>query len=250
MELQRTLDGELVPTAAHRDDIVETEDGATMRFGDVEFTDCRGKLYSTEEARDEADIDIVTEILDSQDEWISDYVASDDYGNDYCFVAWEDIRECKKNVGEWLYNTYSDDDYYSDRSCFEEHVEKALIDNIIDALDEFDLEPFYHPVEYAPYTGKGCCVGSIEIGEYEEQFEVNYYDEFKALAADGRLRDCLNKYDGNLCVNVGDRDLTGKYPCFYGYSYGHGRWHYVYSDESMEAALCEAMIAYCRHTDK
>jgi hypothetical protein len=242
MEKQRTLDGRLVPVAPHRDDIIETEDGEFIRYGDIEYTDCRGRVFSNEEDRDDSDDDIVREILDAQDEWIGDYVSSDDYGDGYAYVVCEDTYRWKDPVREWICDNYSDGGRYSSRSIFDGELEDALVDGLIENLDDYNLEACYNSNEYACYSGSGCAVDSFEVGEYEDQIDVNGRDEFEVLYEEGRLRDCLNRYNGDLCVRCDNHDLREPYPCFYGYSNGWGRWHYVFSDESMEQALVAAII--------
>lgn len=241
MEKQYTLDGRLVPVGPHRDDIIETEDGEFIRYGDIEYTDCRGRVYHDEELRDDANDDIVRELLDSRDEWIGDYVASDDYGESYAYVVFEDSAyRWRDRIDEWLEDNHSN---------YSVELSRELINGIIENLNGFDLEAHYDPNEYACWHGSGCAVDSLEVGEYEDQIGVSDYPEFEALHEDGLLEDCLERYNGNLCINTYGRDLSGAYPCFYGYSGGWGRWHYVFSDEAMENALCEAIIAYCRRLD-
>lgn len=241
MEKQRTFDGRLVPVAPHRDDIIETEDGALIRYGDIEFVDCRGRAFSNEELRDDSNDSIVSELLDSRDEWIGDYVASDDYGDSYAYVVCEDgAYRWRDRIDEWLEDNHSN---------YSVELSRELINGIIENLDDSDLEAHYDPNEYACWHGSGCDVDSLEVGEYEDQISISDYPEFEALHKDGLLLDCLNRYNGNLCINVYGIDLSSDYPCFYGYSNGWGRWHYVFSDESMERALNAAICDYCRRTD-
>lgn len=249
MEKQFTLDGQVMPVAPHRDDIIVTEDGVKMRRGDVKFYDCRGRAFYDEENRNDMDDQIVTDILDERAAWIDDYCASDDYGYSYAYIVFEnDSTYFKDNIRKWLFDNYYDGNYYSERSIYNVYLECALIDGIMDKLHECDLEAYFYSNEYACWYGSGCAVDSIEVGEFEDQIDVNSIEEFVELNAQGRLFDILNCYKGDLCINIREKDLEGRYPCFYGYG-GYGRWHYVFSDESMEEALCAAIIDYCRRTD-
>jgi hypothetical protein len=239
MELQRTLDGRVVPVGPHRDDIIETEDGEFIRYGDIEYTDCKGRVYSDEEERDEADADIVAEILNAHSEWIDEYVASEDYGGEYVYMVCEDSGyKWKDPVSDWLTeNTDLDGELFD-----------AVCEGILYKLDEFDLELNYSQNEYYNGHSFAVCVDSFGVGEYESQIDVNGCPEFEELAAEGRLADALGRYNGDLYINYEGRDLTGRYPCFYGYG-GCGSWAFGFSEETMKAALCAAIVDYCERVD-
>lgn len=239
MEMQRLLDGRLVPVGPHRDDIIETEDGEFIRYGDIEYVDCKGRVYRNEDERDEADADIVAEILDAHSEWIDEYVASEDYGAEYIYCVCEDSGyKWKDPVSDWL----------SENADYDGELFDSLVEGILYKLDEFDLELHYSLSDYYSDHNFAVCVDSFGVGEYESQIDVNGCPEFEQLADEGRLADALGRYNGDLCINYEGRDLTGRYPCFYGYG-GCGSWAYGFSQETMEAALCAAIIDYCERKD-
>ena len=254
MERQIMLDGTIVPVGPHRDDIIETEDGEFIRYGDIEYEDCKGRVFSNEEDKDESNADIVAGILDSHSEWLDEYLASEDYGGEYAYLACEDKCRWKDQIGRWLDDNYSDRpkrhsySRYLDRPLFDGDVRDAIIDGMIDKLDDYEIECSYSLNEYACFSGNGCCVDSFPIGEHEDQIDVNSIPEFADLAGRGELLDALGRYNGDLYLNYEGRDLSGDYPCFYAYTSG-GVWHYYFSDDSMERALCAAMIDHCERAD-
>jgi len=252
-EMQRTLDGALVPVGPHRDDLVECSDGSFVRYEDVEFVDCRGGVHSNEDDMNDANDDIVRDVLDSRDEWIGEYVASDDYGDNYAYLVLEDSVRWKDRIAE-----------YVDEECpdLSGDVRRIIVDNLWGAIDGYDLEAHYQSNEYACYYGEGVCVDSFEVGEYEDQIEVNEVPELRALYDSGDLEGCLGRYNGDLCINendrydaeLGRRVKTGfveksDHPTFYGYSGGWGRWHYAIPADRMKELLAETIADYCRLKD-
>ena len=89
-ELQRTFDGQLVPTADLPDDIVTTECGANARRADC-FVDLAGRYYLDDEDRYEADAERVHDDIDAHCKGTDEYTEHDDYGSDYAYCALESL---------------------------------------------------------------------------------------------------------------------------------------------------------------
>jgi hypothetical protein len=257
-EKQITLDGELVPVVAHRDDVVECSDGTECRREEV-LVDCRGKYHRDEDAVRDANDEIVKELLDAEDVWIGEYVASDDYGAGYAYLVSECSHGWGDRVGEWLDDNYTDGEGWSRRPICNGNVREAIIAHIVENIDWSDYEPHYQSDEYSRWYGDGCCLDSFEVGEYEDQIEVSSRVEFKALAESGELEGCLDRYNGDLYIKCDDhydrelgrrvRDGYISFGNFYGYSTGWGRWHYVVSVDRMKELVCAAIVEYCQNAD-
>ena len=209
--------------------------------------------------KNDANDDIVKELLDAEDEWIGEYVASDDYGNGYAYLVSERSYYWSDRIGEWLDDNCTDGGGWKARPRYTGELRKALVEGIADRMDECDYEAHYQSNEYANWGGDGCCLDSLEVGEYETQIDIAGRPEFEALAASGDLEGCLDRYNGDLYISCNDRYdaesgrrvRTGyvSHGCFWGYSTGWGRWHYVVSDERMNALLCESIVDYCERAD-
>ena len=252
-DMQRTLDGRLVPVGPHRDDLVECSDGTMIRRGDIEFVDCRGVVHSNEDDKQDANDDIVRELLDAHDEWIGDYVSSTDYGDNYIHLVMESCHSWRNPIGEWL-----------DIECpnLSSVARDIILDALREAINEFDIEGEYDRSEYSRYHGSGICLDSIEVGEYESQIDIESCPEFIVLHKNGELEDCLANYNGDLYISRNghyDRDAKqwvktsyvsgGDYPHFYGYSNGWGQWHFVISEERINELLSEVCIDYSERHD-
>jgi hypothetical protein len=259
MEMQRMLDGTVEPVGAHRDDIVVCEDGGDCPRLDA-FTDCRGRYYRDEDERDEANNDIVAELLDAESAWCDEYVASDDYGDGYAYIVCEGHHDWDGPIASWLDETYNDGKGWNARPLYGGSVAKALVASIAQLVHDYDdFESKYSRNEYACYSGKGCCISSFGVGEYETQIDIAGRDEFEVLNDEGALEGCLASYNGDLYLHCNDRydKASGKrvrtgyvsHNTFWGTSGGHGVWHYVVSDDSMEEYLCRAIVEYCERVD-
>ena len=253
-DMQKMLDGTLAPVGPHRDDLIECSDGSTVRYEDIEFTDCRGGVHSCEDDMNDANDEIVGDLLDAEDSWIGEYVASDDYGDEYAYLVMESSHGWRDRIEEWVEDKHPK---------FDGSMLSTIVDDLSDKIDSYDIEGHYQNNEYANYFGNGCCLNSYQVGEYEDQIIVDDREEFKALHESGDLEGCLDRYNGDLCINENSRYdaesgrrvkcgyvSKGEYPMFYGYSAGWGCWHYAVSDERMEKLLSEVIASYCRRTDK
>lgn len=248
----------MVPVGPHRDDIIECSDGTPIRRGDAEFVDCRGVVHSDEDTMNDANDDIVRELLDAHDEWIGEYVSSDDYGDQYVYCAIESNYSFPERVGQWLDDNYTDcpgnPDHPGARPIYNGNVRQALIDSIAQEIDEWDLEAHYNHNEYAAYSGDGCCLASFEVGEYESQVDIDSMPELIALNKSGDLEGCLEGYTGDLYLyRAGTYAKSGwtrdgnyvSHGCFTAYSTGWGVWHYVIPESRMKELLCDAIVDYC-----
>ena len=252
----------LVPTRKHYDDLVECSDGNMILHGEA-FYDCNGCPHSTEEDRAEAELTIVTEILDAHAEWVCEYSRENtDYADGYYHCIVEDSYAWNERIGRWFESNI--EDYYG-HSKYDDCKDK-LIEFICDGLNDCnDWEPEFSGDEYSAYSGSGCCMGSFDIGECEEQIEVNGNEALKELHDCGRLNDILDNYNGELYVSRDRRreknEETGYYeyvgrehydhrgsdhPDIMGYVSPGGQWHFVVCEERMTELMNEAIIRLCR----
>jgi len=265
---QATIFGTKVPTVHLPDDIVECADGSECRYGDA-LADCRGELHSSEEARHDADVAIVTEVLDGYAEWAEEYcTGNSDYPDCYAYVVQERRHDWDGRVKEWIEGEYGDIAGYTP---FEGYIDEVVA-KVCDELDAgFDCEPEYTRDSYGAYSGSGCCLDSFDIGEHEDQVDINGCDELKALHDDGRLDDILDDYNGETYVSRSRRRVkneeTGyyecvgretympyehdaKHPCFCIYTNISGQWYWVVDAERMAELVCAAILECNGYADE
>lgn len=170
MELQRTFDGQLVPTADLPDDEIVTECGARMRRADC-FVDCKGRYYADDYDRHEADAELVHDAIDAHCQCIEEYTEHDDYADAYVHCALESA----------CHDGYARDDLiefikdYGEEELRDGEAEK-IADDILGNLQGWDVECEHQCSEYASYSGAGVCVWSCAVGEVEGQMDIAEYE--------------------------------------------------------------------------
>jgi hypothetical protein len=257
LDKQYLLDGTIVPVAPHRDDVVECSDGTVCARRDVCF-DCKGGAHSNDDDRKESDVEIVRDILNGVVEWSENYhTDGGDYADGVAYIVHECSHDWPARVEEWIRDNHGD--YYG-RTKHDDRMEELVeyICNEIAAYD--DYEPEYDRSNYSCYSGPDCCLYSLEIGECEEQVDVDAFDELKALHESGDLDDVLDELDRDFCIMRSRRRVkneeTGRYeevgretympyehhaehPTFCIYTLPSGQWHYVVEAERMEQIISE-----------
>jgi len=250
MEKQFMLDGTLVPVGPHRDDRVVCSDGTECARHEA-LADVNGGLHYYDEDRREANQDIVNELIDACCAGADEYTEHEDYGNGYAHC----VRECHHNwadrIDEWL-----------DGQCvdYSGDVRKAMVESIGQLAYDFDeFEAIHCRNEYADYSGEGCCLDSMEIGEIEEQVDIDGVPAFVELHEAGELEGHLEDYNGDACLYCNDRYdaasgrrvktgyVSGN--CFSFHTMPGGQWHYVVSKETMDSYLTKAIVEYCERVD-
>lgn len=250
-----------VPVKPDPDTLIECSDDTMIRRGDARY-DCRGGVHRTDSDAHDANVTIVTEVLDGVDEWVTEYSTENtDYADGYAHIIDELSHLWPDLVNEWLCDNYE----------FESETDDKLVKLICEALDGgFDCEPEYNRSEYATYSGSGCCLWGTDIGECEEQIDISNHDELQALHDEGILDDILddvncdayvsrshrrvlNKKTGNY-KNVGREtympyDHDSDYPCLTTYHNPGGRWDWVVSYDRMKELATAAIIELARTTD-
>jgi hypothetical protein len=261
-ELQATIFGDLVPTRAHPEDTVECSDGTECLHRDA-LVDCRGGFHSDDADRHDANVTIVTEILDDVGKWAEEYCTENtDYADGYFCVINEMSHDWPERIEEWIRDNYDDDDDHIDYADYNEFLSELVV-AVHEAIDTgFDCEPEYDANEYSCYSGSGCCLGSFDIGEHEEQVDISYYDELQALHDAGELDDVLDDVNCDVCVNRNRRreknEKTGYYECvgretympyahykdhpsFEVYTSPGGQWRFVIPADRMDELVQEAI---------
>lgn len=265
-EKQRTfgalvgMDSE-VPVGAHRDDRVVFSDGTEGALVDA-FTDCRGGAHRTEDDRDEADVAIVTEVLEKIDEWVVEYTTeNEDYPAGAAHIVDETAHDWRDRFVEYVCERL---EYHFDLDDVDtgddiDEFRKSVADEVFERMDGGnDCEMEYCRNEYAAYSGDGFNPWSYDIGEYEEQVEISGHDELQALHDEGRLDDILDDVNCDVYVSRSKRRVkneeTGRYegvgrdtympyehdakhPCLMTYHSPGGIWHYVFSAESVDQMI-------------
>jgi hypothetical protein len=272
-EKQRTFGAavgldKVVPTARHDSDLVECSDGTFMCHADVHY-DCKENPHSNDEDRHDADVEIVVDLLNGVDEWVTEYCTKNtDYTSMYDHIVDEDTHYWPHRVGEWIDNTYGDWRGHSKYDDFKD----VLVNSICEGLQgSLDCEPEYHANEWAAYSGNGCCLWSVDIGEHEEQIDISCFPELQELHDRGDLDDVLDDVNCNVYISRSKRRVkneeTGRYeyvgrdtympygrkdnhPTFEVYTNPSGQWQFVVSKERMEELLTAAIVELAGYTDR
>jgi len=266
---QRTLAGcgleAVVPVAALSDDPILCSDDTVLLHKDV-FYDCKGGAHSNDTDQKESNVEIVTDLLTKMDEGICEYATENDYyTSGYDVIVDDSSWSWKGPVKEWLVENFGN--HYG-TSKFDDHV--GLMDEVVSAICEvlngsMDCDCEYQSNEYAAYSGSGCCLGSFEIGDVEEQLDLAEFPELQTLHDAGILNDILD--DVNCAVYVSrskrrvKRDERWTYVGRETYMpYAHdenhpmlttihspgGQWHFVVSKDLMVEAYNAAIVNVAR----
>lgn len=247
-----------VQTRLHLDDFVECSDGALVHLRDA-FTDCKDGYHSSDDDAMESNAAIATEVLNGVVEWSDEYhTGNSDYPDGCCHIVDETSHLWNDRVKEW-----AEDRHWASTDCLDKIVE-TVCENIEGA---FDCEPEFCANEYSCYTGDGCCLFSMELGEIEEQIDVTCHDELMELHRRNELDDVLDRIDRDFCINrsrprrkneeTGHYEPYGretyrsgfdgdKYPSFEVYTMPGGQWQWVVSKDRMDELVVDAIIQLCR----
>jgi hypothetical protein len=247
------------------DDLVLSEDGGDVRHGNA-FYDCRGRAYCIADNRHDADVEIVTDLLNIVDKYVCEYATgNEDWTSGYDCIVLETSHEWTASVKEWIENTYEEGldllvelDYLDGTDGrLDKVVEEVCAE--IHGYGDWGVE--YNSNEYARYSGPGCCLYAVDIGEEEEQIEINAHPELKRLHEERRLDDVLDYVRADAHVSRNRRcvknDRTGLYeqvgretymahandshPCMYTYHMPGGQWYFLVSEERMTELVDEAL---------
>jgi len=256
--MQRTLDGcgldALAPSARLPDDHILCEDGFICKHKDAHY-DCRGGAWNVKEMRHDSDVEIVTDLLNGVDKWVTEYCTENsDYATAYDHIVNETSHDWPDIIERWLR------DVYGDHMGHTEFDVDQVVKYLCEELDGgFDCEPKYQSSDYAAWSGRGCCLWSTDIGEYEEQIDLAGHPELLALHNDGRLDGVLDDVNCDTCVNRNKRRVkneeTGRYehvgretygaddehPCLMTYHMPGGCWHWVVDKVRMDELVDEAL---------
>ncbi len=247
-----------VPTRLHRDDEVVCSDGSVMRAIDA-YMDCKDGYHSSGDYAMDANAEIVTEVLNGVVEWSDEYhTGNSDYPDGCCHVVDETSHLWNDRVQEWV----------EDRHCGCGSIVNKIVETVCENVKgSDDCEPEYHPNEYSCYTGDGCCLYSMDLGEIEEQIDVTNHDELMELHHRNELDDVLDRIDRDFCINRSrprrKNEETGHYeeygretympydhnrdhPTFEIYTMPGGQWQWVVSKDRMDELVVDAIIQLCR----
>lgn len=264
VELQRTF-GEsvgmdaLVPTERHGDDPVECSDGTVLPHRDVCY-DVKGGAHSSEDDAFDANVTIVSDFLDGVAKRAGEYATENtDYADGYAHIVDEMSHDWRDRVNEWVCNELESREGYDDPDDLTDRV----ADRVYEALEgSFDSEPEYTSSDYAAYSGSGCCLAQFDIGECEEQIEINAHDVLRDLHDAGVLDDILDHVNCDLYISRSRRRVrneeTGLYECvgretydaygsdhpdLLGYHSPGGQWMFVVSEDRMRELVDSALLA-------
>ena len=256
-DMQNTIFGELVPTAPHKNDLIDCSDDTVCRHEDTHY-DVKGGAHSDADDRLAANVAIVEEILNGVDEWSCDYhTGNGDYPDGYDYIVHEESPNWPDKVREWVENEY---DEFVNSEFANEHSDymDKLVEHICEGIDDFDVE--YNSSNYDCYSGDACCLYSLDIGECEEQIDINCYPELKALHDLRELDDVLDRVNTDCYISRSHKreknEKTGYYenvgretympyehsadhPTVELYTMPGGIWHFIVPAERMKELVSE-----------
>lgn len=129
----------------------------------------------------------LTEYLDNVGKWTEDYVFDNsDYADSYYCLVTEDSITWRDRIREWVSEEYP-------------HLSEKFADSVWENCEgKWDSEAEAIRNEYDSYSGKGCCIGSFGIEEYEQQLDFSDQSICTELHESGELDDYLDEYNGDV----------------------------------------------------
>lgn len=249
----------IVPVSTHPEDPIECADGTVCHRDDVFFA-VDGKAYTSEQGRDEAEVEIVKAILGGQEKWVESYTSGEynnDYGDGYAYVAGE--MDYRYAVEQWVedYDT-SLPKPYSKR--YDGPYLKRIVDSMTQQIaDAGEWDSVFHASEYACYSGDGICIWSAEVGEQEDQIEVCSHAALDYLNDEERLESILEQLDGDFCLHRLSKyneeteertyDKFVRHGSFTAIFNPGGQWQYVVSVANAKLYPANAICELCREID-
>lgn len=257
-ETQSTIFGTHEPVAPHCSDIVVCSDGSECPRFDA-FMDVEGCFHRTDEERFDANVLLVTDALNDEDKWCEEYCDSEDYATGYDHIVKELSHEWDDIVVQWVRDNW--DELFEDDDSLG-YSDTELSAAICDKLDEWDWEPIRNKSDYSGYSGDGCCLWSVKIGEYETQIDIPDCPVLASLHESGELDDVLDHVNADLYISRQRRreknEETGYYeyvgretympyphyadhPHLLGYASISGGWDFVVPAERMTELVYEIL---------
>jgi len=247
----------IVPVGPHHDDVIVCSNGAECSRSEA-FYDCRNNPHFTEKDRLDADVEIVTDILTMQDEWVCDYCTNvADYADRYDCIVGEGHHNWPGRIEEWLCDNYGD---IHGRTDFDDRMQD-VVEFIYDRLKDYIyFEPIYDASDYATYYGEGLCLDSFEVGEYENQIDIDYIPELKKLHDSNELDDVLDCVNCDIYIDRSKRRVKNEktgyyeyigretydpynsdYPNLMSYHNPGGQWHFIVPMDYMKDTVKDAL---------
>jgi hypothetical protein len=218
----------------------------------VEFTN-----VDIDEVRDH-NADIFKEYFTKWEQWSEDYVASDDYANDYAYLMNEGIgindsleRILKPDIYRHSYQGNRSicglsDDAKLPKTFVEEVAERILFNNLYESrlVDEYASESNFY-------------LDSFYIGEHENQIELSHIENEVS-------KDLWQEYEGqpfidalvewlstqrDFCINW-KYCIHREHGSLYLITYIGSRIDFVTNADSLETATTEVIIRYCQQHDE
>ena len=201
--LQKMFAGTLEPIAPHPEDMVDCEDtGVCKRRTDcLESVD--GKFWEYSEERYDHELCLVRGHLNGVVEWSDEYHASDGCVGEYAYMVWDNTEGITNNV----------------RGALEEMECSGLNDELIYDIVEALAGHVEHDASHGmtAWSGLDVIFDSFDIGEVEEQIDINEIDILRDLHARGDLEEILEDVSNEFCLYrfthaiYEDGKFTGRY---------------------------------------
>jgi hypothetical protein len=180
-----------IAIAPHPEDLVLCADTGKW----VRRTDClesaNGKYFNDEEELERCDEDAVKEYFDGVVEWSDEYHASDDCASSYVHLLSENPVQRRDNIRYAL----EDLDEYDDSV----ELTDEFLNGMIDALD--DCIDFTCTSGCFGSSNQDVVFDSFDVGEVEEQIDINEVPLLAALHDEGKLEGILDALGDDFCFS-------------------------------------------------
>lgn len=203
--------------------------------------------------------EVFNTFFQDQDDWIMEYVQSDDYMNEYAFLIFEG-DQLDRSISELLKEDRFQHSFSSAREICgipkQASLPHELNDYIIEAIQYYNLFEVHCVNEHA-LTCNGY-LDSYQIEEYENQIEVDRIKEsvlFLLKFPDDTtdFENLLAEYidtERNHCLRGTLAELQCEHACMHQYVDTGLRIEFYLTSEQMEQVTTHGMIAYCKHVDR
>ncbi len=164
---------------------------------------CRREVLGGREERYDHELCLVQEHLDGVVEWSDEYHASDDWVGEYAYLIWENPERITDSVRSAL----------GEMEC--DSLNDELIYDIVEALTGHVEHDTSHGM--TAWSNLDVIFDSFDIGEVEEQIDINEVDILRDLHTRGDLEEILEDVSNEFCLYqfrraiYKDGEFTGRY---------------------------------------
>jgi hypothetical protein len=216
-----------LPTASHPSNEYLCEDTGEYRLRDEVLFSYDGKAWSDSEERYDYEATALVELAETLLEWVDDYVDHDDSISAAVYPAFGFDQTWREYIADYYRDDCDDCTGHTDAEF------ETICDTLRDGADAM--------MEINGYSTFDYDLTSYDVGEINEQIDINDHPILKALHERGDLEGILDSTEcGHEFVSFQGKFVSGgKYPCLdlmlasdktYWWGYSHEEMEEVYHD--------------------